>query len=296
MIHSGTKPSELDPRDYSYHQTFGTTTQFPLEYTVDAGLTMPDQNADGNPFSCTAYTTCDLGADQDNILYAPSYTYMKTLFSQGLPPTQQGSDIRPSLKTARVYGLLPAKNVPDSLVAKPVNVTAKQENWPTELDAESGKLEHRKAAYYNIYCDGGLDWFDSFRSAMIQNSADKRGISVGTPWFREFATPINGVLPNNFAYDGNPYSVGWHNYSIKGWKQINGVPYLLVKSWQGSTYGDNGWAYMSRELCNKIMEVRGSVAFTLADATDKDTLSIKIGMYEQVLFYLYKILRLKLYA
>ena len=298
MIRHGTRPAKLDRRDYSFHRTFGTVSplQFPPEYSCDAGLTMPDQNADGNPFECTAYTSCDLGTDQDGIVYAPEYTYMKTLYIQGLPSTQQGSDVKFALKSAKIYGLLPKENMPSELVGKGENYTADQGHWPVDVDTIAGKMEHRKGRYFNVYDDGGMDWFDSFRSALWLNKDDKRGISIGTPWFHEWATPQNGVVTSNFIYDGNPMNYAWHNWAIKGWKVIDGKIYLMGKPWQGKNYGDNGWCYFSRETIHKVMEIRGSIAYTLADAELKDIQSIQLGMLETVLVYLYRILGLIRYA
>lgn len=284
----GTRPTTLDRRDYSFHGTFGTINadliaKLPTAYNVDAGLTMPDQNADGNPYSCTAYTTCDLGTDQDKVIYSPEYTYMKTLVMQNLPPETNGSDIRPALKSAKVYGLLPKASKPVILDGKGEDFTAQVSVWPLGLDAISGLLEHRKGDYFNVYDDGGLDWYDSFKSALWINRDDKRGISLGTPWLWNSAP--RGFLTEYFTYNG-PSSVGWHNWKICGWKVIDGQEYLIGKPWCGRNYGDNGFVYVSRATINKVMAIRGSVAFTLKDATEADIKTIKIGMIETILYYL----------
>lgn len=292
-IKNGTSPTLLDPRDASFSQTFGAVAPLalPSEYSCDAGKLVQDQNEDGNPYSCTAYAVTDIGTDQDNEIYSPEYTYMKTLYLQNLPPETNGSDIRPALKSAKVYGLLPKLSAPVGLVGKGEDYTANQANWPVDVDKVSGLLEHRKGSYFNVYDDGGLDWFDSFRSALYLNRSDKRSVLVGTPWLWSQA-PM-GFLTENFVYDGNPNSVSWHAWCIKGWTTIEGTPYLIGKPWQGKNYGANGWVYVSRETINKVMEIRGSCAFTLADATDKDIISIKISLWETVILYLYRMLQLK---
>lgn len=297
MIRNGARPTERDPRDYSMHRTFGTVSpiDIPVEYNIDAGLTMPDQNAEGNPYECTGYTTCDLGTDQDGVIYSPEYTYMKTLYMQGLPPTTRGSDIRPSLKSASIYGLLPKENVPEILAGKGEDFTADQSVWPASLDAIAGKLEHRKGAYFNVYLDGGVrDWFHAFQSAMWINRADKRGISVGIPWL--WLSAPQGFLTEDFVYNGNPNSVGWHNIAIKGWTAIGGVSYLIGKPWCGKNYGDKGFVYISRGCINKVMEIGGSAAFTLADAAEKDIKTIQLGMLAQILFYLARLLKIRVLA
>lgn len=290
---SGTRATVLDRRDASFARTFGSIAplQLPAEYNVDIGISIPDQIGDGNPYSCTSYAVTDIGLDQDNIIYSEAYTYMKTLYLQGLPPETNGSDIRPALKSAKVYGLLPKPNTPDNLIGKGEDYTADQAHWPVEVDAIAGKLEHRKGNYFNVYTDGGQDWFDSIKSALWLNRSDKRGVIVGTPWL--WSSAPQGFLSEYFVYDGNPNSVAWHAWVIKGWTTINRVQYLIGKPWLGKNWGDNGFCYVSRETINKVMEIRGSIAFTLADATDKDIFSIKLGIWEIILLYLFRILKLK---
>lgn len=287
---NGARPAVQDPRDYSQALTFGTIQPevLPSEYSCDGGQPITDQNADGNPYSCTAYGTTDVGADQDGIIYSPEYTYCKTLFSQGLPPETNGSDIRPALKTAKVYGLLPKVDVPLILKDRGEDFTANQSNWPVGVDSISGKMEHRKGNYFNVYEDSGLDWFDSIRSALYKNRADKRAVILGTPWL--WLSAPQGFLTKDFVYNGNPNSVSWHCWNIKGWTMIGGKQYLIGKPWQGTNYGANGFVYVSRECINKVMPIRGAIAFTLADATAAEIETIKIGMAEQVLFYLNRLL------
>ena len=295
-IKSGTKAAVQDRKDYSYNRTFGVVTpeQLPDEFSVDAGLWMPNQNADGNPYSCTAYSVCDVGSDQDGLLYSPAYAYCKNLFMQGLPPETNGSDLRPALKQPKIYGLLPNEDVPEILQGKGEDFTADQSNWPTGVDAIAGKLEHRKGSYFNVYDDGGLDWYDAIKSAIWMNRADKRGVILGTPWLW-FSAP-QGFLSPNFVYNGDPRSVSWHAWNIKGWTMIDGKQYLIGKPWQGKEYGANGWVYVSRETINKVMPIRGAIAFTLADATAADIKSIQFGILGVIVDFIARLLRIKLLA
>lgn len=309
MIRSGTGPTERDARDYSYSLTFGTTApeRLPDEFNVDIGLTMPDQNADLNGDECTGYTTCDLGTDQDGVEYCPEYTYMKTLEMQGLPPETRGSDIRPALKSASVYGLLPKENMPEILRGKGQAFTSDQAVWPVSLDAIAGKLEHRKGKYFNVYTDSGLDWYDTFKSTIWGNRTDKRGISIGTPWF-PLGCPM-GIMPDPTDTQiaqvrANPRSYSWHNYAIKGWTKYNtegklirdGEIFLKAKAWTGREYGDKGWIYISERCINRLMEIPGSAAFTLKDATEADIQTIKLGMIAQVLLYMARLFRFRVLA
>lgn len=113
--------------------------------------------------------------------------------------------------------------------------------------------------FFNIEAIG-QDMFDAVRDAQASGGTEKRSVTLGTKWFPEFEqVGVTGLLPMP-DFKGNTFT--WHNWAIKGWKTINGQPYLVGVSWQGDKYGDKGFHYLSRPLFNQLMAVPGSVAFT----------------------------------
>lgn len=260
----GAKPTPLDKRDYSHQQTFGSTTprKWPSEFILDRSDFFPDQNTDGFPFGCTGYTQADNGSNRDGVQYKPGFVYEKTCLIEG-HPADQGCDIRNSFKATRVYGM---------------------QTIAETTDEEA--LQHRGGLYLNIYDDGPLDFFDAARDALIKHSVP---LSCGTPWFPEWALP--GQVLSDFYYDGNPYHYGWHNWAIKGWKDINGQPMLLVKSWQGR-FGNDGWQYINRDVFNKAMLIRGSALFYQLSAQPGDIYRIKLDIFETVVLFIYRMLGL----
>lgn len=261
-IQNGAKPLKRDSRDYSFHRTFGAVMHFDENLDVDAKLSMPDQNADGFPFGCTGYTTSEICSDFDKSLYDPAYTYKKTLLIEN-QETDGPCEIRDSLNSSRVYGVLP-KGAP----------------WD-----DSHAAPHRRGSYYLI--ENSSDWFDSIRSAVLMN---KSAVSVGTPWFPEWEITHNGYIAHLINTDTTGLS--WHNWKVSGWKTINGVPYLIGKTWQGSGYGDGGLAYFSREVVNRVFDIKGSCAFVLLPYTPQDVVTVKMSIYEVVIDYLQRILEI----
>lgn len=149
-------------------------------------------------------------------------------------------------------------------------------------DAEAAT--HRRGQYFQIEPTGGLDFFDSVRSALWLNRLDCRPISVGTPWFQEWEVTIGGII-HDFTYDGNPGHYPWHNYKICGWKNINGQPYLIGKSWQGRSYGDNGFHYISRDISNRLMTISGTGAFTLGKASKENIQVVELTILQTIVSY-----------
>ena len=243
-IQNGLKPIYRKKTDRSFHRTFGgvTPTEFPDEFSVDAGLTMPDQVADGLFQGCTAYTQQELCTDQDHKLYDDyKEHYMRTLALTG-SPFGVGCDIRDSLKVAIAY--------------------------------------YNRGAYYAVE-SSKFDWFDSIRSVMLTNfqvNGIKCSVSVGTPWFKIFDIQVvgkDGKVPVVNKFDTDPMSISWHNWAVKGWKMIDGKPWMLVKSWQGKNVGDGGWYYVSRETINAVLSIKWTGAYTVAPRNPVNIVTVK---------------------
>lgn len=240
---SGIPVPKIDHRDFDFHATFGTVgfSQNVPEYNADAGLTMPNQNAaDASytppapalPSGCTDYACVELCTDEDGVLYSPMLMENLTHAS-----ALGGADVRAALGVAsRVFN---------------------------------------KGSYFAIRASRDFDMFDAIRLAMFSTQDEKRSVSIGIPWYPAFEGTVKepdgsytakaltgGILTMPWTLDIT--GLGWHNAKIAGWKTINGVMYLTVKSWQGRDYGDGGWCYMSREICNAVFSVSGTCAFTLA--------------------------------
>lgn len=258
----GYKKVFTDRRDADFHKSFGSTNfdtkTLPLNYSADAGLTMPDQNADGYPYGCTGYTSADLCTDEDGVIYDPADTYLNT------PPggTTDGRALRDSLKVLTTRG----------------------------PRTKSGQFGTKRSYYYNIRSTGYLlDWFDAIRVALYITQSEKRSASIGIPWFPEFESPtIDGRLPENIVFNWN--RAGGHNAKIAGWKMIGDQPYLIVKSWQGKNYGDQGWCYMSRTLTNTLLNMPYTEVFTVTKMKPTDKQTVDLTVVENVVSFILNLL------
>ena len=248
-----------DHRDYSHTRTFGAVDFFTPDFDVDAGLTVYNQNSEGRPYGCTGYTQADVCTDKDKVIYLPGFTYDKTRLMEGNEGKDVGCDIRKSLKSTNVYGL------------------------QAQGESEEQAFSHRRGSYYQI--ERAPDYFDGIRSALARG----RSVSMATAWYPVFNYPqSNGVL--NRPPDYSKKST-YHNYKACGWKTIDGKVYLKIKSWSGQQWGVNGFAYMSPEIVNKLLDDTYSGAFTLDEYTPNAKLVTIYNTYEVVLSYLYRMLQ-----
>lgn len=267
MVNHGTRPTPKSHKRYSYHRTFGGTTTIPQEFTLDAGLTMPDQSAQGLPFACTGFTLVEICQDRDRIIYNPKFSYDKTLFMEGIGSDDAqfervGCGIEDSLKSGIVYG-----------------VQAITET--TDIEA----LKHRIGDYYDAIEGSGMDCFDSIRSAMWK---ENKSIYVGTPWLANWSNPQGGIMPQAIVTPDQ--STPWHAWKICGSKLINGEMYLIGKTWQGSEWGDTGWAYFSRDTVNKVFAIDGSVAYVWVAFSGQTIQTVKLTIMETLVSFLKSLL------
>ena len=272
---TGLIPLTEDIRDKKYRFTrrYGATalSNIPLEFDTDAGLTDPDQNQDNRPTECTAYSKTDMATDMTGKIYDPDYTYAMTLRVAGLPPETQGADLRMSFKSVIQYGLLEKKDAPD-LSDKDQTFVADWKRWTAFVERA---LLNAQASYRWIY-DDVYDHFDDIRSAMqtfFKAQGIKQPVDWGIPWFYTFAT--KDILTLADVKDLDLGSANWHDVNIKGWKQINGEPYLVIKYWEKGRR-----KYFSRDLVNYLYSIRGTAA-GMYDPTGNRTWSLFGFIVEQ---------------
>lgn len=260
MIKHGVERNEYSLKDYSHEQTFGAIDpkMFEAEYNADLGLSFPDQNADGLPNGCTGYTQTEIGQDENGEFFDPKFTYENTLILADLPP-HSPCKIRDSFKETRTRGLKRKDN--DSTLVR--------------------------GAYYDVDKNG--DYFDGIRSALYLNRIASRTISAASPWFPEWRKAIDGILiaPKKYVWE----AVG-HNYKICGWKTIKSEPYLIIKPWTGASWGDKGYGYMSREICNKLFLISGTAIYIQSNLTASEVKTIKLDIMELILTFLNRLIKI----
>lgn len=305
VIRHGMRPVKRDKRDYSFHRTFhrifGTADPqvlSPLEYTYDSEISNPDQNAELAPEECTCYTITDIALDQDVALkgrasierYFPGFNYMQTMVAQGSNGVDlDGADPRKAYGTASLAGLLKVSDSPFKIGEKEQEFIANYKNWPAESAAKA--RPYRRGPFFNVDKKNGMDWFDSFRTALRIQVDTKTSIGIGAPWFLEWATPSAGVIPNVFT--GDPSTLNWHFWKLCGERLFGGETYLIAKTWQGIGYGDGGFTYYPRSVINAVMQIPGTIALTNRPApVSGDIQTIELYGYEEVFQLILKILQL----
>lgn len=270
MIQNGTKPIAPHVKQLSFPRSFGTisATKLPDSFDTDAGLVVPDQNAEGYPFGCTGFTVVEIANDEDLQIYDPGYNYDWTREMEGHAGEAVGADLKTAFKSGTVYGV-------------------------RKKNGEGNPLDNRRAPYYEVHPADGLDYFDSIRSAMIRAyelDKEKHSTGNGSYWLPEWANVPNGNI-QAVNYDGTPSHYSWHAWNFKGWSIRDGVLRLKAKTHQGKNYGDGGFTYYTRDQVNNIFDDWGTMVLMQVKAEPQDMKRVQLTLIETALYYLTRMIK-----
>jgi hypothetical protein len=157
----------------------------------------------------------------------------------GVAANWQGADQRSSLKSAIAFGLLRQSDAPVSAKSRGQEYVAGSRVWIARVDRAS---KNAKAAYYGL-STGPYDAFDNIRSRCGLTERNAWTCRSGRRRPRvEWGVGRDGIVPFvSTLNDERAAVLPWHNWAKRGWKMINGEPYLLAKVWQGKNIGDYRW-------------------------------------------------------
>ncbi len=264
---SGIKPiAYKDWRTLDFHRTFGSAPAILEAFNFDTLASRPNQNADGLPEACTAYTQNDIASNEDGILYDDyEFTYRNTLNMMNAE-FGEPCDMMTALKATTVYGV---KNKRESVEMA---------------------LANRRGPYFIVRPLG--DYFEGLISAMKV----KQGcLSLATSWFPSFEFPnADGTVPSPNNWDDLSRAT-WHDWEATGVEIINGVPYIASKSWQGAQFGQKGVIYFSRDQINKLLGTKGAGCFGQKHARPEDLKRVRMDVVDTIASYI-RILITKLFS
>lgn len=241
----GLIPLKKDKRDISFGAffKFPKLEELPREYLGSEPLEIKNQGSDD---SCTGQASAAVSEDQEGVILSPYYTFAKGKMISG-DIEGFGLDLRDICKAAVKYGFLEKQDDPGDLPRDGALID------PT-LDEKAAI--HRKGSYLSV--GGNFDLFDAFRTVIWAMRDEKRSIITGCTWKNIWTYSSNGIIPK-FDLDKGAFG---HAFKIKGWKEINGEPYLIAQLSQGTGVGDEGLFYFPRSVVNKEFTYG---AFTFSD-------------------------------
>ena len=274
-LKSGLLPATHDRSfDFSHAKTFGATVDM-LPGLPPLGLgrkPMPvtDQK---NTSDCTGFSTALASSFQENVPLAPEFQVAAVSAVVGQPITYVGAQPIDAMKAATQFGSLEDAGKPYDFAIQGWNIPADMRNY---TDAEkTAALVHRKQSYFAVTTDSGMDMYDAIRLALWQSRDENGVVCAFSPWYREFNTPIKGIVP----LPAQPF-VSRHAYTYIDWTVIDGKEYLVSQLTQGPGFGDNGLLYFDRATVNFVwsdMYHTGSCLYLFRDIDPADPNIVPVG-------------------
>lgn len=263
-----------DKRNYSFSKVFGTVDVLPdKDFMVGQPLEIKNQL---NTDFCSAYMTTSLSELQEDVLLSPEFQFAKTKELEGNYYTW-GASLQDAFKVLVKWGSIPAEVSPYKVGQNTRDEIANWKNWEDMFLLENKAALHKKQAYFQI--DGYGDIFDSIRSAMWINRAEKRGVGTGCVWRGSWNHCQNGIVPENYENEG----VG-HAFLFLGQRNINNKLYLTAQNSIGQL-GDNGLYYFSRKIVNKEFKYG---AYTVKDLPQETAQKVCWTPYQKLIWLLKK--------
>lgn len=250
MINHGTRPERLRRKDRDYIRSFhpevfaGTAKypEFPNEYLTDTTGWLPDQNADGNGFACTSYSTAKLarilGIVDAQFIQIENITNSNNL---------KGYGVLASIDMARRF-------LRWFQWRYTIQTTGMLDYFDAFRLAQVSGIPERRA----ISC--GTPWFSSW----------ERAVQMGQK-IMPMPTPEELAQAHQ-----NPNSLSWHNYILDGWSDAFPVApgQLLYRadSWQGTL----DYLYFPREVINTVQNLYGTIAVTGTNMSSPNVFTVTL--------------------
>lgn len=238
IIKSGLRNTPVDKRDFSYKKVFGKLAVLPEEdFLVGDPLEIKDQ-LDSD--LCAAFGGSSASELQEGVTLSPEWLFAKAKELEG-DFTTWGLDLRIVCKVLSKLGSLEKKDAPFTL-AMGRNFVADWSNWPLDLDKLA--IIHKKKSYFNVNPQDNL--FDSIRQALWENKEFKRAVLTGCIWKPSWIYSDQGIVKDQYEELGFG-----HAFIFIGQKKIDDKIYLVAQLSNGTSIGDNGLFYFSKEVVNK---------------------------------------------
>jgi len=254
----GLLPTPRSRKDFSATRAFGAPSlDLPARYDVEdekgdvAGPRTQEHNF------CTAYAVSELGSDEHGVPMDAHFQAAAIGMLAGAP-ILGGADMRDAIRSGRTFGFLPVSRCPFHGERTPREILGDAGKWPNLTELLEVAADYRMPAFFKI--DGPYDPFDNLRAHLYAQRPDN-GVVIGIPWYENF-NRARGIIP---APKG---SYTWHAVTVKGFRTVKGQEVLRVRSWNGTSFGDESYAYLTRERFNALMTTWGAIAFMYKDVPD----------------------------
>ena len=232
----GCQKDTKDRRDYMVEDILGGFKPLPQEYSVAEIEWIKSQKQIP---SCVAEATTGGKEPQEVVRLSSRDLYARCKENDG--NATWGTSFRSAQQAMQKHGV-----TEENLLESNSNLSLFEYLFFDRNEKQiNNALEHRNESYYSIGKKiQNPDYFETVRQTMYQF---KSRVVCGCDWYENYnGLKVPYIMPE-------PYGdkVGGHGWYINGWKQISGVPVLILVNSFSDKWGDNGMFYATKEWFNK---------------------------------------------
>lgn len=244
---SGLKPLPEDVRDFKLGAIYDLPTieELPKTFVTGSPEVVDQKSSD----FCTMAAIAVVSELQEGVSLGFEWMFAVGKMLDG-DVDGFGLDLRTACQAHQKFGAIERKDSPYSILTKKANALRRIENWPERLFQPA--LAHRKQSFAKV--TGPYDIFDNIRATIWMFRQEKRAVVTGLFWSWGRQTKIDKPEKSGEA----------HAVAVLGWDG----DYLVVQNSYGTSSGDNGRHYISREVINKQAPIFGAFTFLDLDPYD----------------------------
>jgi hypothetical protein len=239
----GLKELREDTRDLKLgaYKTLPNLSDLPKSYRLPFFV-----KNQGDTDWCTAFATCSVSEVQEEVYLEPAYTFAATKYLSG-GANEWGADLREACKAHQKLGALDINDVPPEF--KTIPDEQKRLWFGVWSTVQDKAYKHRKASYFRI--TGQYDHFDNIRASLFLYQTP---IAIGIQFGYPLQQTLLGKISEGFG----------HAMTVIGFDE----QHLIVGNSYGTSTGDNGVHYITREVINHWIGKYG--AFTFLDISPEE--------------------------
>lgn len=226
LIPLGAKPSPPDERDYPISRLAATVNVFPDNFIIPYAHTIKSQGAISSCVSHSLSYCREIVEEKQNnkyIEFSDGFVYANRESSdyQG-----EGMHPREALNSLKKYGIVPKEVFPYNDLYPLLR---------NRLNANRS-MYMEKAEPYKISSYCRLYSANEIKNALMQLGP----VTITLPMYMSFYNSGYVIKRHN----PTEKLLGYHQVTITGWKNVNGLSYWMILNSWGNTWGDKGFGLL----------------------------------------------------
>lgn len=196
----------------------------------------PNQQVDGDPTECAGISVADVRGNMLGIPMDPDFSYAAGFTVMGNTPSLVGESPLDAVDGVISLGCLPASEDTSTALSNGEAFVMQFQNYSPQQKADALK-----------YAANGKQYLYTFDDILGWLLSGKSGVVIPIQYYQTFNVPnAQGFLPQPGGQITN-HCIAAYDHGIDGTQR-----YLVVKMWNGKSYGQGGYVKMYESIFEQV--------------------------------------------